>query len=36
MTAARVPKIPVHGTGKTCGLLLAAFDVHPRVALRRR
>jgi len=24
----------VHGTRKTCGSLLAAFDVHPRVAMQ--
>jgi integrase len=32
--AARVPRITVHGTRKTCGSLLAALDVHPRVAMR--
>jgi integrase len=26
--------IPVHGTRKTCGSLLAALDVHPRVAMQ--
>lgn len=31
---ARVPRITVHGTRKTCGSLLAALDVHPRVAMR--
>ena len=34
ITAARVPSIPVHGTRKTCASLLAALDVHPRVAMR--
>ena len=32
--AARVPRITVHGTRKTCATLLAALDVHPRVAMR--
>jgi integrase len=32
--AARVPRITVHGTRKTCGWLLAALDVHPRTAMR--
>src|SRR5262249_2249758 len=32
--AARVPRIPVHGTRKTCASLLAALDVHPRIAVR--
>jgi integrase len=32
--AARVPQISVHGTRKTCASLLAALDVHPRVAMR--
>ena len=31
---ARVPRITVHGTRKTCGSLLAALDVHPRVAMQ--
>jgi integrase len=31
---AQVPRITVHGTRKTCGSLLAALDVHPRVAMR--
>jgi integrase len=31
---ARVPKITVHGTRKTCGSLLAVLDVHPRVAMQ--
>jgi integrase len=29
-----VSKITVHGTRKTCGSLLAALDVHPRVAMQ--
>jgi integrase len=32
--AARVPRITVHGTRKTCASQLAALDVHPRVAMR--
>jgi integrase len=31
---AKVSKITVHGTRKTCGSLLAALDVHPRVAMQ--
>jgi integrase len=31
---AGVPKITVHGARKTCGSLLAALDVHPRVAMQ--
>jgi integrase len=31
---ADVPKITVHGTRKTCGSLLAALDIHPRVAMQ--
>jgi integrase len=31
---AKVPVITVHGTRKTCGSLLAALDVHPRVAMQ--
>lgn len=31
---AEVRPIPVHGTRHTCGSLLAALDVHPRVAMR--
>jgi integrase len=31
---ADVPKITVHGARKTCGSLLAALDVHPRVAMQ--
>ena len=27
-------EITVHSTRKTCGSLLAALDVHPRVAMR--
>jgi integrase len=34
VAAARVPSIPVHGTRKTCASLLAALDIHPRVAVR--
>ena len=34
ITKARVPRITVHGTRKTCGSLLAALDVHPRVAMQ--
>jgi integrase len=34
ITVARVPRITVHGTRKTCASLLAALDVHPRVAMR--
>jgi integrase len=34
VAAAKVPRITVHGTRKTCGSLLAALDVHPRVAMR--
>ena len=30
---AEVSKITVHETRKTCGSLLAALDVHPRVAM---
>ena len=29
-----VPRIAVHGTRKTCASLLAALDVHPRIAMR--
>jgi integrase len=32
--AARVRRITVHGTRKTCASLLAALDVRPRVAMR--
>jgi integrase len=31
---AKVSKITVHGTRKTCGSLLATLDVHPRVAMQ--
>ena len=31
---AKVPKITVHGARRTCGSLLAALDVHPRVAMQ--
>jgi integrase len=31
---AQVTRITVHGTRKTCGSLLAALDVHPRVAMQ--
>jgi integrase len=31
---ANVPEITVHGARKTCGSLLAALDVHPRVAMQ--
>lgn len=31
---AGVPRIPVHWTRHTCGSLLAALDVHPRVAMQ--
>ena len=31
---AKVPRITVHGARKTCGSLLAALDVHPRVAMQ--
>jgi integrase len=31
---ASVRRITVHGTRKTCGTLLAALDVHPRVAMQ--
>jgi integrase len=34
ITKARVPRITVHGTRKTCGSLLAALEVHPRVAMQ--
>ncbi|RFS84137.1 site-specific integrase [Actinomadura spongiicola] len=29
-----LPRITVHGTRKTCATLLAALDVHPRIAMR--
>ncbi|HEV2372785.1 MAG TPA: tyrosine-type recombinase/integrase, partial [Streptosporangiaceae bacterium] len=31
---AGISKITVHGTRKTCGSLLAALDIHPRVAMQ--
>ena len=31
---AEVPRITVHGARRTCGSLLAALDVHPRVAMQ--
>jgi integrase len=31
---AGVRRIRVHDTRRTCGSLLAAFDVHPRVSMR--
>ena len=31
---AHVPRITVHGTRKTCGSLLVALDVHPRVPMQ--
>jgi integrase len=31
---AHVRRIIVHGTRKTCGTLMAALDVHPRVAMQ--
>ena len=34
ITTAGVPKITRHSTRKTCGSLLAALDVHPRVAMQ--
>jgi hypothetical protein len=34
ITEARVRRITVHGTHKSCGSLLAALDVHPRVAMQ--
>jgi integrase len=34
IVAAKVPRITVHGTRKTCATLLAALDVHPRIAMR--
>ena len=34
ITQARVPRITVHGARKTYGPLLAALDVHPRVAMQ--
>jgi len=34
ISEARVRRITVHGTRKSCGSLLAALDVHPRVAMQ--
>ena len=34
ITQAQVSKITVHGARKTCGSLLAALEVHPRVAMQ--
>ena len=34
ITTAGVPRISRHSTRKTCGSLLAALDVHPRVAMQ--
>lgn len=34
ISEAKVRRITVHGTRKTCGTLLAALDVHPRVAMQ--
>jgi integrase len=34
ITRAKVPKITVHGARRTCGSLLAALEVHPRVAMQ--
>ena len=34
ITIAGVPEITRHSTRKTCGSLLAALDVHPRVAMQ--
>jgi integrase len=31
---AQVRRITVHGTRKSCGSLLAALDIHPRVAMQ--
>ncbi len=33
-TRAKVTRITVHGTRKTCGSLLADLDVHPRIAMQ--
>ena len=29
-----MPKITVHGAGRTCGSLLAVLDAHPRAAMQ--
>jgi integrase len=34
ISKAKVRRITVHGTRKSCGSLLAALDVHPRVAMQ--
>ncbi len=34
ISKATVRRITVHGTRKSCGSLLAALDVHPRVAMQ--
>ena len=34
IASAKVPASTVHGTRKACGSLLAALDVHPRVAMQ--
>ena len=34
ITRAEVPRITVHGARRTCGSLLAALEVHPRVAMQ--
>jgi integrase len=34
VATAKVPVMTVHGTRKTCGSLLAALDVHRRVAMQ--
>ncbi len=34
ITKANVPRITVHDARRTCGSLLAALDVHPRVAMQ--
>jgi integrase len=34
ITKAGVPRINVHGTRRTCGTLLAALDVHPRIVMQ--
>jgi integrase len=34
ISEARVRRITVHGTRKSCGSLLAALDVHPRAAMQ--
>jgi integrase len=34
ITRAKVARITVHGARRTCGSLLAALDVHPRIAMQ--